>query len=382
MRLLSLSLHHFRNHRNSSFEFGEGTNIFLGDNGEGKTNVIEAISYLCLTKSFYAGGDTLVLRFGEHLFEVEGRIVADSGADNLVRVAYAEPQVEKVFTINRKRVDRLSAVIGKFPVVICSPEHAPITMGAPGERRKFVDLVLSQSNAPYFHDLLEYRRVLKHRNRILLDARIARADCSDLIGPWDEQLVAFGARIIVRRKSFIDEFQSFMQSAYGRFVEKEEVPSIEYRPTSRMLPSADEVQTREMLRLELEERRVEERKSGTTLIGPQRDEFILSINGLELRKFASQGQHKTFLVALKMAEFFFLKDRCSETPILLLDDVFSELDEHRVGRVLRFVGDLSQTFITSTSPQMFETTVVPNERHRKFLIRHGTVADWNTTITA
>jgi len=382
MRLTSLSLRHFRNHLNSDFEFGDGTNIFLGSNGEGKTNVIEAISYLCLTKSFYAGGDSLVLRFGESMFEVEGKISADSGIESTVRVAFSEPAGEKLFSINRKRIERLYTVIGQFPVVICSPEHAPITMGSPSERRKFVDLILSQSNAAYFQDLLEYRRVLKHRNKILFNARTSRSDPEGVIDPWDEQVAALGARIMMRRMTFVREFRSFVSSAYVQFVEKEEQPSIEYAPTVAMADAADESNVQQLLREALREKREEERKIGTTLIGPQRDEFRLAINGLELRKFASQGQHKTFLVALKMAEFFFLKDRCRETPILLLDDVFSELDDQRVTRVLRFVGELSQTFITSTSAQLFEMTVPANDRNRKFSIHGGAVVNWNPAEVA
>src|SRR5689334_22639147 len=139
MHLTTLTLQHFRNHLGSTFEFGEGTNILLGDNGHGKTNVIEAISYLCLTKSFYAGSDVPVLNFEKDMFDVEGTFVFERGFEYQVRVAYSKPQTEKVFTINRRRVEPFSSVIGKFPIVICSPEHAPITMGGPGERRRFVD---------------------------------------------------------------------------------------------------------------------------------------------------------------------------------------------------------------------------------------------------
>ena len=184
-----------------------------------------------------------------------------------------------------------------------------------------------------------------------------------------------------RRKKFIGEFESFVRSAYERFVERGESPSIEYRPTMKFAPSADEREFVDLLKFELQAKKEEEQRMGTTLAGPQRDEFMLKIDGLELRKFASQGQHKTFLVAVKIAEFFFLKERCYETPILLLDDVFSELDEHRTAKVLQFAGELSQTFITSTSPHLFESTVSANEGNKRFFIHNGTAEDWKATVS-
>src|SRR6266852_3633076 len=150
MQLIHLRLHHFRNHVNSSFEFGSGANLLLGNNGEGKTNVIEAVSYLCLSKSFHAASDAHALSFGQALFEVEGNIVLERGLPCTLRVAYSRTENKKVFTINRRHVEPFSSVIGKFPLVICSPEYTPITSAGPSERRRFVDFVISQSNVLYF----------------------------------------------------------------------------------------------------------------------------------------------------------------------------------------------------------------------------------------
>ncbi len=382
MRLTTVTLQHFRNHLDSTFEFGEGTNVLLGDNGHGKTNVIEAISYLCLTKSFFAGSDALVLNFDNDMFEVKGTILLEHGIENHIRVAYDKVQSEKVFMINRKRVEPFSSVIGKFPVVICSPEHTPITMGSPGDRRKFIDFVISQSSEIYFKDLLEYRRVLKHRNRILFDAKISRSDCTGIIEPWDEQLLKYGKSLMWRRNSFIQEFGTFITSAYHQLVGAEEEPTIEYKPSIQLSEAADEQAIEELLRTELNERSSEEKRTGSTLVGPHRDEVLFKINGLDLRKYASQGQHKTFLVALKAGEFFYLKERCNETPILLLDDIFSELDEHRAEHLLKYVGELSQTFITSTNPQLFENTMRDSNRNKTFFIRNGKIVQRKTFAAA
>ncbi len=373
MRLTTLKIQHFRNHRESYFEFVQGANILLGDNGQGKTNVLEAISYLCLTKSFYAMSDALVLTVGEDLFQVEGTFCSDAGREYRVRVAYQQSAAEKSVTINRQRIEPFSSIIGKFPIVISSPEHAPITGGGPVERRKFVDFVISQANAPYFQSLIEYRNVLRQRNRVLLDGKLLKRDVDGVIGPWDEQLVRHGAEVIARRKEFIGEFQQYTVTAYGRLVTEDETPSMAYQPSVLVGDTGGAEGIAERFRSELEARRDEERRAGTTLVGPHRDEVVFAINGLELRKFASQGQHKTFLVALKLAEFFYLKDRCQETPVILLDDIFSELDEPRARQLLSCVSDMSQTFITSTNPHYFDAVLHAPERDRIFSIREGSV---------
>lgn len=369
MRLTALKLVNFRNHLESSFTFGSGTNVLLGDNGQGKTNVIEAISYLCLTKSFYAGSDHVALHFGQDMFEVKGALEVAGARESRVRVAFADGA--KAYTINRHPIEPLSSVIGKFPVVIFSPEHAPITTGGPVERRRFMDFVISQSSASYFHDLLEYRKVLRQRNKILLDARIARRDPGTLLEPWTEQLVKLGGALMTKRMIFVREFQSFISSAYHHLVGVEEEPMITYQPLSVKRDDQLGAECSEILRNEVLRKEKEEKRLGTTLVGPHRDELECTINGIDLRKYASQGQHKTFLIALKIGEFFYLKERCSETPILLLDDVFTELDERRAKQLLSFVDQLSQTFITSTSGHPFDHLQGDSDRNRIFRIERG-----------
>ncbi|MBI1803340.1 MAG: DNA replication/repair protein RecF [Ignavibacteria bacterium] len=378
MRVTSLRLRNFRNHTDSHFEFGEGTNVLLGDNGHGKTNVIEAISYLCLTKSFYTRADSLAVMFGQDVFEIDGVLIADQGHVYRIRIAYQQSTGEKLFSINQQHTEPLSCVIGKFPIVISSPEHAPITSEGPVERRRFVDFVISQSSPIYFETLLEYRRVLKQRNKILLDAKLSKRDPGPLLLPWDEQLVRYGSYLMMRRGKFIEEFQQFISSAYHQLVGREEEPTIEYLPVSRIDETRSEEGFQTLLQTQLRAKGVEEKRTGSTLVGPHRDEFLLKINGRELRKFASQGQHKTFLVALKIGEFFYLKDRCQETPIMLLDDIFSELDEHRAKRLLSLVGELSQTFITSTNPHYFDDTMAFEDRNKIFHIQEGNSVAQNT----
>lgn len=371
MRLTALSLRNFRNHTESEFHFADRANVLLGDNGQGKTTVLEAISYLCLTKSFYAGSDADVVNFHADLFEVEGTFISDGDVRSQVRTAYEKGTARKAVLINSQPVEKFSEVIGRYPVVISSPDHAPITMGSPAERRRFADFVISQASRRYLATLVEYRRALRQRNKILTDAKVQQFDANQLLGPWDEQLVRSGAFVMAQRGAFAMEFTPFLLSAHRELTGGEEIPAIRYVPFGQADDGWTEDDFRRMLSDGLHEKRSIELRLGSTLSGPHRDEFAFSINGYDLRKHASQGQHKTFLVALKIAEFYYLNERCHEMPILLLDDIFSELDERRAVRLLGFVGNLSQTFITSTTLHVFDSMTGQPEQGRIFHLQEG-----------
>lgn len=375
MFLASLHLKNFRNHPDTSIDCGRGVNFLLGNNGQGKTNVVEAISYLCLTKSFYAGSDAIVLRFGEGMFEVRGTLVSDEGKASEVRVAYLAGENEKHYMVNRKRVEPLSSVIGKFPIVIFSPEHGSITMGGPAERRKFLDLVISQSSRTYFQALLDYRTVLKQRNRVLLDLRLGRAGGNGLLDPWDEQLVQFGTAVWQHRRRFLKEFEPVVGSVYRQFVDGVEEPAFVYRPLPQGDLPEDTAEVADRFAALLASRENEERRLGTTLVGPHRDEVIFTLDGREVRPYASQGQHKTFIISLKLAEFLYLREKCGETPLLMLDDVFAELDDERTERVIAYVENIGQAFLTSTHRNLMEGWNLHRGDSRQFYIEAGTIAD-------
>lgn len=369
-------MQNFRNHASTTIEFGNGINALLGDNGQGKTNVLEALSYLSLTKSFYATNDVIVLQLGKDVLEVKGTVRTDNNIENCIRVAYSRSG-EKQFTVNGASPETLASVIGRFPIVVLSPENNAITFGGPMERRKFLDLLLSQISRAYLEDILEYRRVLKQRNRLLADARIEQRYSPELIEPWTKGLVQYGGRIIKHRQEFVREFQEYVKRAYRNLLEndasRDEIPGLKYST----LPGLEDQNTVESIAAcfteELERRNIEERKRGTTLVGPHRDDLHLTIDRISVQHYASQGQHKTMLVALKIAEFFYLKERRDETPIFLLDDVFSELDVHRSESLLKAVAPLGQIFITTTEESVFHGSVKWNGMNRKFYVEQGTV---------
>ncbi len=368
MKISNALLRSFRNHNETAFEFGARVNVLLGENGQGKTNALEALSFLCLTKSFYASADTTVMQQQNTFFEIKSTLESDEGKVFVVRVTYDDMKKEKKFTINGADVEKFSSVIGMFPVVILSPENNAITFGSPADRRKFVDMVISQSSRSYVEDSMEYRRIIRQRNAILSGAN-GKERGSD-IAPWNEMLVRYGARIINKRNQFLNAFAPYIAQAYLDIVAEQETPKVEYAPAVHIRSDSTIEEISTLLEIQLAKKKNDELRFQTTLVGPHRDEIIFSLNGMLLKHFASQGQHKTFLVALKVAEFFFLKERCSETPVFLMDDVFSELDEYRSKKLLSLAESLGQIFITTTSEKMFGGAEWNGER-KKFFIRRG-----------
>jgi DNA replication and repair protein RecF len=373
MKLLSVDIVNFRNHAHTGLSTAERVNGFIGENGQGKTSLLEAISALCLTKSVFGSGDDALLQIGKEAFSVRGEFGGDTGIRYAVGLSYSAVEDEKGFTVNGAAPERFAAVVGQFPVVALDPEMGTITCGGPVERRKFLDFVIAQASRIYLEDLIEYRRVLKQRNRILLDARLTRVDCRESLEPWSAELVDRGSRIITRRVAFIEEFKPLVEEAYHDLAGRVETPGIQYKPAIPIGEGASDEDIRVAFEAELGRKWEDERQTGATLVGPHRDEVGMTINGLGVRKYASQGQHKTLVVALKVAEFWYLQRRRNERPILLLDDIFGELDGHRAERLLELIGCLGQAFITATGDNAFPAHFEWGGPNRRFLVQEGSV---------
>ncbi len=373
MKFREVRLQTFRNHEATEIGCALGRNVFFGNNGEGKTNILEAISYLCLTKSFYASSDATAVQFGQSGFTVSAIAVSDIDVSYKIDVSYSRDAKEKKIAVNNGVIEDKSSIIGMFPVVVLSPENANVTSGTPADRRRFIDVVISQSNKSYLQDLIEYRRILRQRNRVLFESKAGQRTSQDLLEPWNENLIKRGSQISQRRAQFVQEFSPYLVDAYIRIAGRGEEPSIGYDSSIKTDNSLTIEQAQTFFRRELEQQRVEEQKLGTTLVGPHKDELVFEINGLSLKTFASQGQHKTFLVALKVAEFFYLREQCQETPVLLLDDVFSELDGPRSEKLLALTANLGQTFITATDEQRFSTASKQRNDFARYFVRKGKV---------
>ncbi|MEE9288552.1 MAG: DNA replication/repair protein RecF [Bacteroidota bacterium] len=371
MTIRELNLENFRNYERSVFTWAPRGNLIVGPNASGKTSILEAISFLALTKSFSANSDAVVLSIGKEVFNVEGTFHSDGGLESVVRVGYDGFRSEKVVWINGGRVERLSSMIGKYPVVILSPEHSGITRGAPAERRRFVDLVICQSSSRYCADLVQYRKVVKLRNRVLSSGFAGQSESPEVMESWNEQLLKYGSRLVSGRLRFVGEFGNHLKNAYSWLAGIDEEPTLSYMPFEEADPSLTEEKIKEMLQLRLRERAEEEMRIGSTLVGPHRDDFRLRINKLDVRRYASQGQHKTFLVALKLAEFLYLQDISGEKPLVLLDDVFGELDLNRSRKLLGILDKLGQTFVTSTDTVRLAELVDGKEDWREIHVGDG-----------
>lgn len=367
MQIRKVQLTNFRNHANSSLEFNGGLNFITGVNAQGKTSILEAISYVCLTKSFLQQPDMTVPQLGGDIFSVNAILETDRGITNKVRVAY-ENGTGKKYILDANEVKKISDVIGMFPIVVLAPGDFALTGGAPSERRKFIDIVLSQVSKSYLGELTEYRRALKQRNRILLDGKLNSLLDDDLLVAWTDALVAHGTRIMSRRQRFIDEFQDKFSAAYLSVVESGEAPALRYQPS---FDAEDDIESG--FRRELKRLGRIERSRGATLVGPHRDDIGFFLNGVPVKDFASQGQHKTFLVALKMAEFHYIKQILGETPAMLLDDVMTELDYARATRTIQMVAHLGQTFITATDMLSFDDKMLDMREARFHSVREGSV---------
>ncbi|MBM4167850.1 MAG: DNA replication/repair protein RecF [Ignavibacteria bacterium] len=373
MKIAKFQLENFRNHSHTVIACTDCANVFLGNNGAGKTNIVEGLAYLCVTKSFYAVNDLTALKVGESSFRISGELISDSGNEFSVQISYDGEAGEKRYLLNGKTTQKLSSIIGKFPIVILSPEYSGITFGSPTDRRKFLDFIISQASARYLEDVLEYRRILRQRNRILLDGKSSNGSVTHLLEPWSEGLIEYGSRVVQRRAEFVRDFEPYLSRAYEAIAGEFEKPNSKYLSAvaSERLSDADGLRM-EYRRL-LEESKHEERRVGATLVGPHRDDLLFTLDRMELRRFGSQGQHRTFLIAMKIAEFEFLRALCGETPILILDDVFSELDGQRSGKLIETVSSMGQYFITTTDDRVFPQEFFTEAGNKHVVVKSGSI---------
>jgi DNA replication and repair protein RecF len=372
VRIVEVALSHFRNHSSTRIELGNGLNALVGNNGQGKTNILEAIAYLSFTKSFYAAADTDALQFGHEFFEIDGSIETDSNSCSGVAVRFQKDPLEKRITVNQHQVARHADVVGEFPAVVLSPEHGSIIAGGPAERRKFLDLVLSQTSRAYLEDVIEYRRVVRQRNKILADGRHQQVSVSLIIEPWTESLILHGARIMERRQRFLASLGPYVVESYQTISGGEHDIGVHYVPGGSLEAEQSEGDFRAWMSEQIRVRHAEEIKRGASLVGPHRDDVRFTISRLSAQQFASQGEQKSLLIALKMAEYEYIRERRNEWPLLLLDDVFSELDQERTERVLQRIGAKGQCVITATDVNVFRHVFDECEQHRRFTVENGT----------
>ena len=338
MYLKNLTLTNFKNYELTDLEFSPKINCFVGNNGVGKTNILDAIHYLSLAKSFFNNIDSISIRHGEDYFILQGTMVRD-GEEDQIYCAF-QKQKQKLLKRNGKDYQKLSDHVGRYPVVMISPADSALISEGSEDRRRFMNKIISQYNAEYLDSVLMYNKALQQRNRLLKDFRSSGSFDIDMLSIWDSQLIKFGSYIYKEREILINELIPVFQEYYSMISSEREKVKLTYRSH---LSEGDFGET--LSNVVNKDRFLE-----YTTVGIHKDDLLLDMNDFPVKTLGSQGQQKSYLVALKLAKFDYIKRKAGYSPILLLDDIFDKFDADRVEQIIRLVGNhrFGQIFITDT----------------------------------
>ena len=339
MKIKQLKLKNYRNYDFLELEFDESTNIFYGDNAQGKTNILESI-YLCgTTKSHRGTKDRDLIKFEKEESHIEA-VVEKNGVPFKIDI-HLKKNSPKGIAINKIPIKRASELFGIINIIFFSPEDLNIIKNGPSERRRFIDLELAQLDKLYLSDLSNYNRIVNQRNKLLKDV-YDKKDLLDTLDIWDLQLINYGNKIINRRNEFISQLNEIIEKVHYKLTGNKENIKVYYEPSIGKLSLEEAIL----------KNREKDIKFKSTSVGPHRDDICIMVNGIDIRKFGSQGQQRTAALSLKLAEIELVKKIIGDTPILLLDDVLSELDKNRQNYLLDSISDI-QTLITCTGVDDF-----------------------------
>jgi DNA replication and repair protein RecF len=362
LKLDYINITDLRNHPSTKVEFCEGFNLFVGDNGQGKTTLLEAISIVSHSKSFHASQDKQLVRYGSELgYIIYARATMNNSSVYEVKVFYPVIGQKKITDSTGKRVFPKD-IIGILPLVTLSPDDRSLTSGSPENRRVYIDRILSQTSRKYLEDILDYRKILRQRNKLLGDYKNEISRDYTPIAIWTDKLIERGADITLKRQELISQMNGAFSSHYSSFASENESVRLKYLPHYVEKIGESPFDSDSITRkFEQNYKRLMEVEKirGVSLIGPQRDDLEITINGMTAKDSASQGQHKSLLIALKFTELDYIKDSTGTKPMVILDDIFSELDRKRSHNVLGILGDLGgQIFISSTDLSVFDNSTI------------------------
>lgn len=346
MYLQELQLRHFRNYPSADLELGPGINVLLGENAQGKTNLLEAIYVLALTRSHRTANDHDLVNWEAKTAKVSGRVVKSVGSVPLELTFSRQGKRAKV---NHLEQARLSQYIGQLNVILFAPEDLAIVKGAPTVRRRFMDMEFGQMNPRYLYNLSQYRTLLKQRNRYLKDLQHKQNRDLLFLSVLSDQLAAYGAEIIAQRLRMLHKLEHWAQAIHAEISQQKEELTFHYATQVPEDQLTDPDTICAALTQLYKEHQDKELYRGTTLVGPHRDDLHFRVNGKNVQTFGSQGQQRTTALSVKLAEIDLMKEETGEYPVLLLDDVLSELDDARQTHLLKAIQDKVQTFITTTS---------------------------------
>ena len=373
MHVTSLKLENFRNYGTLRIEPGEGLNIFVGRNAQGKSNLLESLYILATSKSSRAGKDVELVRFGEPAARIVADVIREKTSDIEIELSLSQTE-KKAARINGVKHTRLSEVIGQLNAVLFDSGDLEIIRGEPSVRRRFLDLEIAQTSPRYVLALGSYRKTLEQRNRLLRDLRDGRVPVAvrDSLPAWNEGLAQHGARLIERRRLFLERLAQLASETHRTLSDQRDDLQVTYLPSFTIdgLTEATAIQGRFLEELTLVAG--EEAARGTTVRGPQRDDIAFLVNGQDCRLFGSQGQQRTVALSLKLAERQLIEELVGEPPLLLLDDVLSDLDDARRGLLFDLTARAgSQTFLSCTNLRAFAPAVL--ERAVVYSVTNGKV---------
>ena len=366
MYLKNLTLTNFKNYEQTDLEFSPRINCFVGNNGVGKTNILDAIHYLSLTKSFFNAIDSISIRHGEDFFIINGSF-AGNGEEDQIYCAF-QKQKQKVMKKNGKEYQKLSDHIGKFPVVMISPADSALISEGSEERRRFLNKIISQYDPEYLDSALKYNKALQQRNRLLKEFNESGRFDNDTLLIWNVQLVKYGEYVYKERKSLVNELIPVFQEYYSMISSEKETVRLSYRSH---LSEGDFAEA--LLNSVAKDRFLE-----YTTVGIHKDDLLLEMDGYPVKSLGSQGQQKSYLVALKLAKFDYIRRKSGISPVLLLDDIFDKFDAERVEQIIRLVGSsrFGQIFITDTHQSRLNEILSSHDTDYKlFMISNNSVEE-------
>lgn len=346
MILSEITLRNFRNYEDLTLKFSPGINIFLGENAQGKTNLMEAIYALSMARSPRTANEKEMIRWQEERAYLSGKVERRAG-DYPLELQFTKKG--KIAKVNHMEQKKLSEYVGRLNVILFAPEDLDLVKGPPTNRRKFLDMELGQMDQVYLYELVQYQRLLKQRNLYLKQLLMKRSSDLVYLQVLTEQLATQAASIVKARLNFIRQLEKWADQLHYQISNNKENLAIRYKSAIDYRDDEDKESLYEKLLIEQSRVSNREKEQGMTLFGPHRDDLIFYVNGKNVHQFGSQGQQRTTVLSMKLAEIECMNEVLGEYPILLLDDVLSELDETRQTHLLKTIEKKVQTFLTTTS---------------------------------
>lgn len=371
MFLEKMSIDHFRNYDHAELAFSQGVTLFLGQNAQGKTNVLEAIYTLAMAKSHRTSTDKDLIQWQHDYAKIEGRIHKRGQSLPMSLIVTSKGKKAKVNHLEQKR---LSHYIGNLNVVMFAPEDLSLVKGSPSGRRRFIDMELGQMLPVYLYDLTQFQRILQQRNHYLKRLQTRKTTDTTMLDVLDEQYSELAVKITLKRRDFVEQLAGYAIPIHSQISRETETLQISYDSSVNLTVTntVDEFnQVREQLLEELVQKRAREIDRGLSLIGPHRDDLSFIVNERNVQVFGSQGQQRTTALAVKLAEIDLIFKETNEYPLLLLDDVLSELDEHRQTHLLNAIQGKVQTFVTATGVEGIHHQTLANATC--FNVDNGTI---------